>query len=581
MFPEFSEYSVEIKDKEFIREDGKKFRQSVVLILVSPDGHHKDEVVLGYLEEAEMFRMISEGETMNIDQCYIDQLSLSDYRKKHDLERKELVKLVGFTACNSFFNNTHVIDFEYAEFAESEVSFEHSFFAKSAISMHGAIIRSGGMNFSNTKLPSGNLDFTNLHVEQGEINFKNTIFGVGNIDFQDAVFGDGEVEFTNADFNDGDVSFVNTQFANGKISFKVAHFGTGKIDFHFAKMGGGDVSFERTEFGNGKIDFRTVEFGTGRVNFNRAVFGDGDISFEASQLKNGKISFTRAAFGEGDLTFELAEYDDVDANFDRVDFGAGNISFYNARFKKLFLTSCHFDYYLDLRVARCRYIDLSDSIVRDIMDLQPYEFEIDVDTINFSGMRLIGRIYIDWEKNHVKRLIMSQTDTSKRLKAEQFRTLKENFNITGKYSDEDKSYVEFKRQESLAILEEGIKKNPVSAIWLYPLYAFKLVVLDWAGLYATNPVRVMISMLVSYSIFSLIAAVMTLSSKTYLISSMGESSLTVVGKAFYYIAITFLTIGYGDYYPAGHLHWLAGIVGWVGLFLMSYFTVAFVRKILR
>jgi hypothetical protein len=407
------------------------------------------------------------------------------------------------------------------------------------------------------------------------------IFGRGSKDFQDVSFGEGDVLFVNAEFNDGDVSFVNTQFGHGNISFKVARFGSGRVDFHYAKVGEGDISFERTEFGDGRVDFRTVEFGTGRVNFNRAIFGNGDVSFEASQIKEGKISFTKAIFGEGNISFELAEYDHAETSFDRSDFNGGNISFYNARFKSLLLTSCHLDHYTDLRVAKCSFIDLSDTVARDIIDLKPYEFDIRVDTINFSGMRLLGRIFIDWEKNHVKKLIMSQKDTSRRTKAEQFRTLKQNFNITGQYSDEDKAYVEFKRLESKAILEEAIQKQRFSGIWMYPLYIFKLVIFDLAGLYATNPVRVMISMLVSYSTFSLIAAMLVLTTDSSIISSMGDNSLGLIAKSFYYTAITFLTIGYGDYYPSGTLHWFAGIVGWVGLFLMSYFTVAFVRKVLR
>ena len=49
----------------------------------------------------------------------------------------------------------------------------------------------------------------------------------------------------------------------------------------------------------------------------------------------------------------------------------------------------------------------------------------------------------------------------------------------------------------------------------------------------------------------------------------------------YYSAITFCTVGYGDYFATGALKLLAALEGFSGIFLMSYFTVAFVRKILR
>jgi hypothetical protein len=49
----------------------------------------------------------------------------------------------------------------------------------------------------------------------------------------------------------------------------------------------------------------------------------------------------------------------------------------------------------------------------------------------------------------------------------------------------------------------------------------------------------------------------------------------------YYSAITFCTVGYGDYFAEGYLKIFAACEGFTGIFLMSYFTVAFVRKILR
>jgi hypothetical protein len=53
------------------------------------------------------------------------------------------------------------------------------------------------------------------------------------------------------------------------------------------------------------------------------------------------------------------------------------------------------------------------------------------------------------------------------------------------------------------------------------------------------------------------------------------------GNCVYYSAITFFTIGYGDYFAEGYLKPFAAFEGFTGVFLMSYFTVAFVRKILR
>jgi hypothetical protein len=111
-------------------------------------------------------------------------------------------------------------------------------------------------------------------------------------------------------------------------------------------------------------------------------------------------------------------------------------------------------------------------------------------------------------------------------------------------------------------------------------YGFRALIFDAAGQYATNPVRVLISMLVSYIFFCLLYLLLMLTTNSDILASV-DDQLSVVARALYHSAITFLTIGYGDHYPSGIIRWVSALEGFVGLFLMSYFTVAFVRKILR
>ena len=102
------------------------------------------------------------------------------------------------------------------------------------------------------------------------------------------------------------------------------------------------------------------------------------------------------------------------------------------------------------------------------------------------------------------------------------------------------------------------------------------------GLFATNPLRVLFSMMVVYIMFSLIYIVLPLYDFGRIVNSVDAvDGLSYIQTCFYHSAITFLTIGYGDYYPTGFNRGVSIIEGWSGLFLMSYFTVAFVRKILR
>ena len=488
----------------------------------------------------------------------------------------------GFSAYNAFFDSRVITDFSFAEFDDEYKNFENAHFLSGAVSFQSAKFHQGGVNFSYTYFNDGNVDFSNVNFGDGEVNFKNSWFGTGHKNFQDAYFGKGDVLFVNTEFNDGDVTFVNVLFNSKRVTFKVARFGEGKIGFHFARFHCKELLFERTEFGNGKVDFRTTEFSDAKVSFNRAVFGNGEKSFEASQHKGGKLTYRKSIWGDGNISFEKVEFDNTILYLDNADFGKGNLSFNNSHILELSLKSCHLDYYVDLRLSKCKSIDLSDTVARDIIDIKPYNFPLEIGTINFVGMRLIGRIYIDWEINNIKELIYSQKNTNRREFAEQFRILKENFSTTGQYVDEDKAYVEFKRNELKADLKDALKKNPYSRIWEYPSYAFQWLVFDKVGLYATNPLRVLTSMLFGYIFFSLLYLVIPFFIDSKIVSSVGDpDKLGPVAVSFYHSAITFLTIGYGDYYPSGFFRWLSGMEGFVGLFLMSYFTVAFVRKILR
>ena len=235
---------------------------------------------------------------------------------------------------------------------------------------------------------------------------------------------------------------------------------------------------------------------------------------------------------------------------------------------------------MDLRVSQSRIIDLSSTVVRDIIDINPHEFRSKVDTIFMAGMRLMGRIYLDWNLSGVKQMVYSQEKSSHRIKAEQFRILKENFQSQGLYNDEDRAYVEFKRCESRAELTEALAEKKWSAVYRYPLYWFKLVLFDKAGLYATSPVRVLLTMLSFYLLFSFIYVFLIQFTSADIIASV-DDQLGVFARSFYHSAITFLTIGYGDHYPFGSIRWVSSLEGFFGLFLMSYFTVAFVRKVLR
>ena len=577
----FVSYKVKIRPVEFISENGKVYSSMVKMSFYDKNKQELEYIECGYIDSEDIFKMIDNKEDVIIDNCFVENFSLKEYRKSRNLKENETIELHNFSAENSYFDSKIESKFTFAKFL-GKTNFRYANFIDGSVDFHSSYFESD-CDFTYIHFNNGNVNFNACTFGKGTVSFKNTIFKSGFKDFQDIDFGAGKVEFINTEFNDGDVSFISANFNDSKVSFKISRFGTGLINFHFAKFGKKDVTFERAEFGNGKIIFKTVEFGVGKVNFNRAVFGNGDISFEASQLLDGKMTFKKSIFGEGHLSFNIVEFFNSDLIFDNTIFGQGNNYFSESKFRNLSFRSCHLDSYYDLRLSDCKHLDLSDTIVRDIIDLTPYKTNVNIDIIDFSSMRLLGSIYIDWYKNNVYNLINNQIDTSDRIKAEQFRILKENFNRTGQYMYEDNAYIEFKRFELNADFLLESKKGNFNKILNYPPYIFKLVVFDKAGLYATDPARVLLSMLISYFIFSMLYVFTNmLGFGSFSVDEGTINLFSQIGKSFYFSAITYLTVGYGDICPVGGVDkWLAAIEGFVGVFLMSYFTVAFVRKILR
>ena len=112
------------------------------------------------------------------------------------------------------------------------------------------------------------------------------------------------------------------------------------------------------------------------------------------------------------------------------------------------------------------------------------------------------------------------------------------------------------------------KMKFVHKILSFPIYTLKNFIFEVISLYGTSPFRVLITMIATIFFFACIFSVI---SKDFgLLDSI------------YFSMITFLTIGYGDIKPdTGCMKMLAGVEGFIGLFLIAYFTIAFSRKVLR
>lgn len=579
---DFHNFSVKIIQKPFYTEGNVSYPSTAFITFFDNNGKFISSHDYGYISTDEIYAQIERDACVNLDYCYVNNFSFTAFRRVNLMGKKECVELKSISAKRAFFNSEYVIDFSFLNIVDGDVNFSETCFVSAELLFAYSNFRKGVVDFSGALFRTDKSDFSNAVFSDCKVVFKNSIFLDGFKNFQYTDFGKGDLSFVNVDFGNGGVSFLNTNFNEGKTSFKVALFGEGKVNFHFSTFGRGDISFERTNFGDGVVDFKAASFGIGKVNFNRANFGIGDVLFEGSSSE-GRITFKKTFFGKGILSFELAEFDNTEVDFAKATFEECALSFLNGVFLRLILKGCHFDNYLDMRVRKCVEIDLSDTVVRDIIDFKQYDFNVEIDVLNIAAIRLLGVIYIDWDNNSVQKIIDNQQNTTIAEKAEQFRILKESFNTTGQYSDEDKSYVLFSRYNMRAEYDKSLKFNSWKVIYEKPIYYFKKLVFDHVGLYATEPLRVLFSMLATYVVFSLIFVFVLAFEAGDIVSGLGgeHSLLGILGRSFYHSGITFFTIGYGDFYPMGAMRWLSQLEGFIGVFLMSYFTVAFVHKVLR
>lgn len=513
---------------------------------------------LAFINVGQIYEHIREGKEIDLSDCFIHNFSLEDYRELYELPSDTLVELKNFRANGALFEADKEVDFSFAKFTGDSTDFHNAHFGH------------------------GNLSFSKAQFLSDKVDFKNTSYSEGFNSFQYTDFGNGQLSFENASFINGDISFVNAQFNDGKINFKNVDFGNGGVLFRFAEFGNGDVNFDRAVFNGPFADFSKVNFGIGKIDFRRCKFGSTEVSFEELELTDGKLLFRRAKFGDRPVSFRMVNFTNSDIVLDEVEFGEGRLSFFESTIKSISIKSSILSSYVDMRVSKCEVIDLSNAIIQNIIDFKKGVAKVEIGRLYIYGVRNLGKLFISWEGNDIPKIIGGQTRTSHNQRAEQFRLLKEEFHNLGQYEDEDKAYIEFKRSELANSLHEANKSNIIKRLIAYFNVGFQKLVFDWMGLYATSPVRVLISIFLIYGVFSMVYVVFELTDHGAISCISGDLPVwEKIIDSFYFSAVTWLTIGYGECVPTGFFKIVAPLEGWFGVFMMSYFTVAFVRKILR
>jgi len=94
----YSSYKTEIKNVKFIADDGRTCKQTAIVTFLGHDGEEIGSELFGVIEASEIFEMIKEGKDLIFDNFFINDFSLSAYRRHNELDKKDFVQLKKFSA---------------------------------------------------------------------------------------------------------------------------------------------------------------------------------------------------------------------------------------------------------------------------------------------------------------------------------------------------------------------------------------------------------------------------------------------------------------------------------------------------
>lgn len=632
-------YYVDILDQPFIWEHHYLSKKTAVVHFTDSEGRLVRRHEYAYLELAQIHQAIKNYEPILIEHAYIKDLSLSELRTVP--YERIYIKQLEFEKC--FIDGD--TDFSTVEVSEGIFAFKSCYFGDGDFDMRGSRFLGGILSFEETTFGNGNKYMMNCRFGNGVVDFSNVHFGDGNFFMEqfeagDAAFlftdskfgtgmkrfrgiklGKGDVSFKGVHFADGDIDFVecnhrngfwdfrNVHVSEGDVNFGGAHFGTGDIDFSGAVFSNGMVGFSNVHFQDGNIYMIGTQFLSGNVYFNRSYFGTGDINFVGTifsgklidfsecRFENGFLNFNGSSVGTADLDFNHTQFGEMVVMFTGTDITGGKMQMLECQASELIFSGVSFGCHVYMNVKHCNQLVLENCIIEKTFDLRPTAEtkHRTIEALRLSGTKNLGHIYIDWIDSDVKDAIYATKNVDELDLAYQFRLLKENFRNIGQYDDEDFAYIEFKRCERRAryskeSIECETKKMNLKGLQrlLYiirkKMYgALSYFIFDLVGRYGTSPRNVFVTMINTVIFFTLIYAMpfveMSRTTKFIIEDSPIKRRLML---AFYHSVETFLTIGYGDVNPDNLVGTLiSAFEGFCGVFLMSYFTITFVRKLLR
>ena len=580
---------------------------------------------------------VQKGQPIHLDNCYVKDFS---YRIVSDNHRKPLIS---FSASSAFFEGN--TDFSGAIFEGGDVSFFQTIFGYGKVDFSNAHFGNGDVIFSLSEFVDQSVNFYRTDFGNGNVTFFSSKFSGGKILFSNAVFGDGSISFSGAEFGNVSFDLSDVKFGSGKVSFSGATFKGGDFKFNRTKFGPGDVSFSGVDFGNGFVSFAKTEFCDGDIYFINAKLDNGKILFKLTDFNNvGRLDFKSLISKKGAIVFDRCVLNQIIflnvhklSKLEFINCTNNHIIDFNTEESKnrssegnQFLVGIFLDMIFVCIIAiifsvpqiACSYVTvilltsgiilfwlLHPSIVSNCHRLFRYVFtkfftnkaDINkksdtencnapqIDELVFINMNNMGTILLKWNVYRQALLNYAKKDKSTsddlddliNIQQDEFKMLKQNFNSQGYYDWEDEAYFEY--------MNKHRRSNSVN-----PIRSFILNFFERCGKYGTDYFSIATAMLCVVFIFGVIyrfaphASIYPGKSYGRLITPFSDGKIIMKGTdaswwaPLYYSAITFFTVGYGDLSAQnGFTAMCCVIESFLGVFLMSYFSVAVVRRLLR
>ncbi|TSA25232.1 hypothetical protein D4R71_05675 [bacterium] len=122
-------YKVDKPFNKYSARNGKAFSELAIKVKCKENNKEKEYI---FIEPKKIYKWISEKKDINLNNCYIKDFSLREYRRITKKGDGEYVTLRNFSAECSFFDcsnkSNNIIDFSWAKFTNDNISFNRSCF---------------------------------------------------------------------------------------------------------------------------------------------------------------------------------------------------------------------------------------------------------------------------------------------------------------------------------------------------------------------------------------------------------------------------------------------------------------------